>query len=287
MPFYVYAFLGSITSAFFVITAKLTTKHSISNPWLFNFFLFFSIFVFMLPIALFNHAGLPVDWLPIILTAVFYSLFYSTWVFATYLLDITTLSPLFNFRVVFAVLFGMILFGERFSSQQAIYIILIIISGILASLDEKMNIKTFFKWSIFVGLMAVLSLSFRDVFLKYALIKNNYWTVNLWVSGLAFVFISPSIFFLKKEFKKIKMNQISLMGLLGLLESMALLFQNKAFSNNIAITSLIMNIPFSMIFAFAFSTFAPKLLEKHSLKIYIIRFGATAIMIWSAMQLTK
>jgi len=44
--------------------------------------------------------------------------------------------------------------------------------------------------------------------------------------------------------------------------------------------------PFSMIFAFMFSVFAPKLLEKHTLKIYVIRFSSVAVMIWAAIQLT-
>jgi len=44
--------------------------------------------------------------------------------------------------------------------------------------------------------------------------------------------------------------------------------------------------PFSMIFAFMFSIFAPNLLEKHTIKIYVIRFTSVAVMIWAAMQLT-
>ena len=41
-----------------------------------------------------------------------------------------------------------------------------------------------------------------------------------------------------------------------------------------------------MVIAFAFSTFAPQLLEKHTVRIYAIRFTAAAIMIVAAIELS-
>lgn len=287
MPFYIYAWSASIVSAFFVITAKLTTKHSISNPWLFNFILTLVTMVFMVPVALMNHAGIPSDWLPIILTAVFSTLFYATWVYATYLLDITTLSPLFNFRVIFTVIFGAMFLGEQFLPSQTVFVAAIIIAGVFSSMDEKFNVKSFFRRSTVIGISSALFLAIANIFTKFAAMNNDFWTMNLWIGVLKVIFVLPTIPLFYKEIKKININHIFPVGMMGIFETASVILATRAFSVNVAITSMIMNIPFSMIIVFALSFFAPKLLEKHTLKIYAIRFAAAGIMIWSAMQLTK
>ncbi len=62
MPFYIYASIGAIFGGFFVITAKLTSKHSIANPWLFNFLLTVVTLLFTIPPAIYYHAVLPNNW---------------------------------------------------------------------------------------------------------------------------------------------------------------------------------------------------------------------------------
>jgi drug/metabolite transporter (DMT)-like permease len=287
MPYYYYAWLGSIVSAFFVITAKLTAKHSISNPWFFNFILTFVVLAFMVPIALMNQAGMPTDWPPIIMTAIFSTLFYATWVYATYLLDITTLTPLFNFRGVFTVILSAMFLGEKFLPTQTVFIALIILAGVFSSMDEKLSLKSFFRINILIGIAAALFLAVENVFTKFALMKNDYWTMNLWVGILKTIFVLPTIPMFYKEIRKINLSHILPVGMMGILETASILLATRAYAVNVAVTSLIMNIPFSMIIVFALSFFAPKLLEKHTLKIYAIRFSAAAVMIWSAMQLTK
>lgn len=202
MPFYAYAWLGSMVSGIFVVLAKLTSKYSISNPWLFNFFLYISILIFLVPIALINKAGMPTDWLPIILNAVFYTLFYTTWVFATYSMDVTTLIPLYNFRSIFTIFFGVIFFAEHFLPTQFIYIIIIIIAGIFTSMDEKFNIKAFFNKNILIVLASVIFLALENVFVKLALVKNNFWTMNMWVAILAFILLHQQFISFIKNSKK-------------------------------------------------------------------------------------
>ncbi len=91
----------------------------------------------------------------------------------------------------------------------------------------------------------------------------------------------------KKEFRKLDVTHILPVGAMGIFGTISGFAANAAYKTNLGITSLIMNIPISMIFAFLFSVFAPKLLEKHTLKIYAIRFVSTAVMIYAAVQLTK
>ena len=62
---------------------------------------------------------------------------------------------------------------------------------------------------------------------------------------------------------------------------------NRAFAVNVGISSAIMTVPLSMIFAVLFSVFAPKLLEKHTMKVYALRFAAAAIMIFAALRLSS
>lgn len=287
MPFYVYAWIGAIASGLIVITAKLTSKHSISNPWLFNFLLVSVTLLFTLPPALIYKAGWPTNWTPIILAAVFSTLFNIFWIFSTYALDVSTLTPLFNIRGIFAVIIGGLFLGESFSQNQLIYILIILIAGVFVSMDEKFNLRSFFRHSIGIAILAMFFLTLNNSFIKVSLVKNSLWTNNLWIIIISSLFLIPTIPLFQKELKKLNFNHILPVGMMGIFSTITEFTANVAYGVNVGITSLIMNTPFSMILAFLFSIFAPKLLEKHSLKIYAIRFTATAVMIYSAMQLTR
>lgn len=287
MPFYVYAWIGALTSGLFVITAKLTSKHSISNPWFFNCLLVLTTLLFTVPPSLLNHATLPTVWWPVILASVFLTLFNIFWIFSTYALDVSTLTPLFNFRGVFAVLLGFMFLGERFSQNQIVYICIILLAGMFSSMDEKFSLKSFFKRNIFIGILTTLFLAVYNVFVKVSLATSTIWTANLWIAIINCVFLIPTIPLFRKEIKKLNAGHIMPIGLMGLFSTVTDFAANIAYGVNVGVSSLIMNTPFSMILAFIFSIFAPRLLEKHSIKIYAIRFGATAVMIWAAMQLSK
>jgi ABC-type Na+ efflux pump permease subunit len=73
---------------------------------------------------------------------------------------------------------------------------------------------------------------------------------------------------------------MSLAGTTGMLAA------NAAYAGNVGIASTVISLPFSMVIAFALSIFVPKLLEKHTMKIYAIRFSAAAVMIFSALKLS-
>jgi drug/metabolite transporter (DMT)-like permease len=287
MPFYIYAWIATILAGCFVIIAKLTSKRSITNPWLFNFLLTIVTFVITVPIALFNHAGLPNNWLPIILAAFFYTLFNTFYFISNKNLDVSIFMPLFNFRSIFAVILGAVFFKETFSGLSVIFIIIIFIAGIFSSMDEKFSFKSFFKKTIAIGLFTTLILAINNAFTKQALISNSLWTTNLWTSIFNVLFIIPTVSLFKKDLNLLKVNHIFPVSLMGLLYTLSGFASTIGYKGNLAITTMIMNVPVSMILALLFSVFAPKLLEKHTLKIYAIRFSSAAIMIWAAMQLSK
>lgn len=287
MPFYVYAWIGAVVSGLFVITAKLTSKHSISNPWLFNFLLTTVTLLFTLPPTIYYHAEVPSDWLPIILAAIFTTLTTIFYIFSNYALDVSVFMPLFNFRGVFAVLIGVLFFGEKLSTNHLLFVGLILIAGIFSSMDEKFNIRSFFKMTIAIGLLTTFFLTLENTFAKLSLANNSLWTTNLWIAILNFFMLIPTIPLFKKELKTIDVSHILPVGAMGLFLTVSTFAANMAYKTNLGITSLIMNMPVSMVIAFALSIFAPKLLEKHTIKIYAIRFSSTAIMIWAALQLSK
>lgn len=287
MPFYVYAWIASFSAACIVITTKLTSKYSIRNPWLFTFLWTFIIMVFTVPSSLANHAGFPNDWASVIIASIFAMLWNVLYIKGMYLLDVSTLSPLFNFRTLFAVLLGVFFLHENLTPYQVFLFIVIISAGIFASLDEKMNIKSFFKPAILIGLSAMLVLALANTWIKIALVHNDVWTLNLWMSIITQVLVLPTIPLFIKEIKKIRVTHILSVGGMGLFQTITNWSSNIAYGVNVGITSLIMSVPLSMIAAFFLSLFLPELLEKHSLKVYAIRFTAAFIMIIAALQLSK
>ncbi|MEK7633400.1 MAG: hypothetical protein AAB437_00965 [Patescibacteria group bacterium] len=287
MPFYVYAWIATIFGGLFVITAKLTSKHTISNPWLFNFLLSSVTLLFMLPPAIYYHAVIPNNWIMIIMAAIFLTLTNIFYIFSNKSLDVSVFMPLYNFKSIFAVLIGIIFFRENIAVNKLFFVAVIFIAGILISLDEKFSLKSFFKVTIAVGIATVFFNTLFNAFTKTVMLTNSLWTATLWVVILNFIFVIPTIPLFKNEIKKLNFSHIIPVGLMGLFVTVGIFASNKAYQGNLGISSMIMNVPFSMIIAFVFSIFAPKLLEKHTLKIYAIRFAFTAIMIWAAMQLTK
>lgn len=287
MPFYIYAWIGAAVSGLFAITAKLTSKHAISNPWLFNFLLATVSLLFTIPVALINNVTLPNSWGAIIMAGIFATLFNLFYILSNKNLDVSTFAPLFNFRAVFAVLIGVGFFGEKFSLTKLFFVVIIIVAGIFSSLDEKFNLKSFFKRTIAIGLLTTLFLAVLNAFAKVALIDNSLWTANLWISVINFFMLLPTIPLFKNELRKLKPSHILPIGAMGVFGTVIGFAANMAYKTNLSVSSLIMNMPFSLVFAFLFSVFAPKLLEKHTFKIYAIRFVSTAVMIYAGIQLTR
>jgi drug/metabolite transporter (DMT)-like permease len=286
MSFYAFAWIACLASASTIIITKLTSKYSIKNPWFFNFLWAFVILLFTVPLALFNHAGIPKDWPPIIIAGIFAALWNVFYIQSMYKIDVSTLSPLFNFRLVFALVLGSIFFQEHLTTYQFILFLVIFVGGIFASFDERLKLTSFFKPTIGIGLLAMLFLAINNASIKVALVKNDLWTANLWMGVITLLVLTPTIYLFQKEASKLKIGQFLPVLGMGVLQTVTNIAANIAYSKNLTITSLIMAVPLSMIMAFLFSVFAPTILEKHSPKIYAIRFTAAIVMIFAALQLS-
>lgn len=287
MPFYIFAWIGVIAYGFMVVVGKLTSKHAINNPYLFNYSWTLLTLIFTVPIAIYYQVGMPNEWYTIFTAAFFNSLWFIFFALATYRLDVSILSPLYNFRTVFAVILSTMILGEKLNPGQFIYFILIIIGGLFASIDEKFKLKSFFSKAIFIGISGMFFLALNNVFVKIVLLHNKFWDGTLWMLIISQIMMLTTFPFFINDLKKITLKQINPLVLMGLLSVLGNICLNIAYKENVTITSLIAAIPVSMLLAFLFSIFAPKLLEKHSLKVYAFRFTAAAIMIFAALKLSS
>lgn len=286
MPFYVFAWIASVTYGVEVIIGKLTSKHAVKNPWLFNFFWALFVLLFSIPFAVYNHVTVPVEWPSLLVASLFYMLAGIFYVLPLYTLDVSVWAPMFNLRTPLSVLFSAWILGEILTTQQYAYIGIIFVAGVFVTLDERLNIRSFFRWPIALAITQMVILALMGVYINKAITTNGYWVVTLWMgilSQIAYLFTLP---FFAKEMKRVTKSQIGALMLMAVAGLFGTLAANRAYSENVSVSATIIGLPFSMIFAFLFSIFAPKLLEKHSLKVYAIRFTGAAIMFWAAMRLS-
>jgi len=267
------------------VTGKLTSKHSIQNPWLFNFFWALFIVLFTIPIALLSGAGIPKQWTSIIIASVFYATTTTLYVIALYKLDVSIIGSLYNFRTVITVVLGAIFLGEVLSVHQYILIGLIFVFGMFITIDERFTIKSFFKRGTAIALIGISFSALMAIFIKRAVAEAGYWDTTLWMGILSQIWLLPTIFLFKKDILSSKPKQYLVTAATAVAGVVGTLAMNKAYSMNVSISSAIISLPFSLIIAFLFSVFAPELLEKHTLKVYAVRFISAAVMIVAALNL--
>jgi len=133
----------------------------------------------------------------------------------------------------------------------------------------------------------MLFLAINNAFINISLKSNSLWANNLWIAIFNTLFLIPTLPLFSKDLKKLDFTHVLPIGAMGIFSTITEFSANVAYKANIGISSLIMNTPFSMMLALLFSIFAPKLLEKHTYKVYAIRFSAAVVMIYCAMQLTQ
>ena len=286
MSFVAFAWIASILFGLVAIIGKLTSKYAIQNIWLFNFFWnLFSLCITAL-LALLNHVGLPNTWENILFASFFYSLFGLLYIIGLSKLDISVFSPLFNFRTAFGVILGIAILGEKLSFFQLGLVGIISIAGMFVSIEEKFTLKSFFTFGIGIAIASTFFYSISNIFINKSLINNGYWEVNLFVALFTQLFLLTTAPLFIKDLKKLTFNSVSSTFAMSLALALGTIAANKAYAENVSISTTITALPVSMIMAFLFSIFAPQLLEKHTLKVYAIRFTAAAVMIISALKLS-
>lgn len=280
------AWLASFLFGVEGVLGKLTSKHSIKNPWLFNFVWNGVVMLFTIPLAIANHVGLPTEWGNIVIAGLLYALSGVFYTWAIFLLDVSVLSPLFNFRTVFSVLLGVWLLHQLLTTQQYILIGIIFIAGVFVSFDEHFKLRSFFRIPIFIAMIEVVIVAFLGVYTNKALTRNGFWETTLWTQIIGQFILALTWTKFGRDLRKISKIQIGAISLMSVAGSIGMLAATKAYAGNVGIAATIISLPFGMVIAFLFAVFAPTLLEKHTMKTYAVRFIAAGVMLVTALRLS-
>lgn len=286
MNYLFFAWLASIIFGLEVIIGKFTSKHTLANPWLFNFTWSLFIIILILPFALINRVGFPQLTMNLFWVSFYYSFVNVLYIICLQHMDVSAMGPLFNFRSIFSVILGVVMLGELINAWQIILIGIIFTAGILVNIDEKLKLKAFFRPAVLLLMIFMLCLSLMGIYTNRAIAESGFWATTLWSMIFAQIFFLVTIPLFWKDLLKTKMSKYSGLFFMSLASAGGTLAANQAYITNVGITSTILSIPFSMIFAIIISLFKPKLLEHHTAKIYTIRIIAATIMLFAALQLT-
>ena len=229
---------------------------------------------------------IPQSWLFISLAAIALSIGNVAGLAAVRVLDVSVISPLFNIRVVMTVVLSYLFLGERYQLDAVLLMVAIIISGFFATMDEKFSLKSFFSRNILIGLLFMLLLSIQSIFINRAIEQTSYWTAMLWMSIISII-VSTILLYpkCKADIADINPKQYMSVAVLAIIAGIGDLAAYKAFEKNVGLSSVIISLPLSMVIAVIVAKWKPNLLENHPVKVYLVRFIATGIMIWGALQL--
>ena len=281
--------LSFIALAFFAtetVLHKLTAKYVVKNPLTFNFYLTLFEFIFVLPSLFSNQITFPslIDFKYIFLTSLTITIAMILYFFVLYHIDASVIGPLYNFRIFFSILLSTIFLHEILNPTYYLWIGILTIGGFFVTFNEKTKLKSFFQKPVFIFLIYVFGLALMSIFINKGVNISGYWNFTFWYKVISFILVLFTIPFFKKDFK-VSRKQFSTISIISLIGFLGTLFANQAFSINVTIPTAIFSIPGSMIIIFILSRLKPDLLEKHSLKVYTIRFFAASIMIFAAFQL--
>ena len=287
MSYLAFAWIASVLYALEVIASKIISRYSLSNPWLFNFVWSFLIMVFTLPVAIFYGVSWPSNFVDLSLAGVFSALGGLFYILALYGLDVSAISPLFNFRAIISVILGFLLLGEVLNAAQLGLVGLIFLAGVLVTLDERWRLRSFFRPAVGLVFACLISLSLMGIFIQKSVAENGYWTTTAFsvvISQITLLLTLPKFWTALGELAWKNLLALALIAAAGTVGGLA---ANRAYAQNVGVSSVIISLPISMILAFIFSLFWPTLLEKHSLKVYLIRFSAAAVMLAAALGLSQ
>ena len=282
---YVAAWLASIMYGAEAILGKITSKHSVKNPWLFNFFWSLFILAGITIAALYFGAGIPSSWGFVIMASVAYALAGTMYAFSVYTLDASIVAPLYSMRTIMAVVVGSIFFGEILSARQYILIVIIFIFGILVSMDERFSVKSFFNWKIARAIFGMACLLALSLLTKRAVAVVGFWDATLWIALLGQVWLLATIPLFKKDWASTSKKQLGMVGLVSIAGVVGTIAAMAAYAMNVSIATAIISLPLSMIAAIALSFSHPHLVEKHTITVYALRFASAVIMIVAALYL--
>ncbi len=286
MPYLIFAWVASILYASEVIVSKIVSKYSLKNPWLFNFV--WSLIILTLTFPLVLRAGLswPRDWFSLSLASFFYAASGILYILALYRLDVSIISPLFNMRSVMGVILGVLFLNEVLSAEQAVLITVIFIASVLVTLDERLSYKSFFHPAVLIILVGTLCLSLMGIFINRSVAENGYWPTTLFIPLISQLLLLLTLPKFVADLGSFGFKNFLMVVLIAVAGTFGNLAANKALAENVGLTTVIISLPLSMVMVSVLSLVAPRLLEHHTPRVYMVRFAAAAVMVFAAIKLS-
>lgn len=285
MNFTLIIWLSSFAFGLQTIIGKLTSKYSLSNPWLLNFFWTLFNLILTATIAYFFGIKVPISFFPYIVAGFFLAIGNILLTYSIFKLDVTVISPLFALRTAFTAIIGVIFLKESFNTFQYIMILIIFVSGLLIRVDENFSVKKSMH-DLWIGITCMFFLSVSSATIKIASVNGSYWNNVFWINFFTSIFLLLTI---PKFIKDIKSTPIhKYIGALGysLAGGIGRLLMFFGLASNVTVTTAVTSLPISMLMTIPLAYTFPQLLEKHTTKIYIIRLILAAIMIGCSIKLS-
>ena len=286
IPFQIFAWIASIAFGLEVVGTKFLSKYEIKNPWLFNFSYNGLVLLFTIPIALHYGAGVPPHWTFIIWSGILWALGCIFWLLAIYRLDVTTLSPLWlGLRSMFAIILGGLFLGEVISLNQFFLIVLIIFGVSLVTLNEKISWRSMLNSGVGLSILSMFIFTVWAILIKKAIAVSDFWTATIWMLVIGQIFFCFTLPYFISEIKNIEKKQGLFIFFVAVFDLIGVLASNRAYQENLIISSAIVNLPLSAVMAFLISCFTTKSLENHTWLIYLFRFIGIILIVWAAIKL--
>lgn len=287
MSYIVFAWLTSITYGLGSVVGKIATRHHIDNPWFYNIIWYVVTVVCILPFALAGGVGLPQDWYSMWWLSAANAVSGVMFVLAFYAVDLSVLSPLASLRTPVAALIGALFFRESLTFNQQMLIGAIFLAGLFVQADERFSFKALLTRKTLLALTWVGTSVWFNSMIKAASATNGFWEVSLWSNVFGLLLCLPTLPLFWRDAFRTPVKKYSGIVISTILFTAGLLFSVKAIGENVSISMAIISLPLAMVMTMILSLFAPKLLEKHTAKVYAIRLVSAAVMVLAALGLSR
>ncbi|HSX15266.1 MAG TPA: EamA family transporter [Candidatus Saccharimonadales bacterium] len=280
------AWIVSITSGLEPIILKASSKNLIRSPWLFNFLWISSAYPLIVPFAIMHGAHWPVNWMTFVWLGLFHAGFFLLFTAAIYKIDTSTVTPLFALRTVFGVLLSVFVLGEHFTLLKFILIGVIVLASPLTSYDEHRGLKAFRQKYVLLAVLAMASLALAGYFTNRAYAQSGYASTVLWQDTFTFMFLAPSLFFVKWKQESWNARKFLPFVLLALVGFIYVAGTAAAFGQALGLSTVIVSLPISMILVWLIGLKYPNWLEYHPHSVYMVRFSGAFVMVACAIALS-
>lgn len=289
-PYVLFSLIAATGFALSSLVNKFTSKHTISDNWALLVYLALtsSPFILLVPL-LFPVSFPPANAWPFILLYgfVFFvgNIFFTM---AVYRLDASTFAPFFQLQSAFIAILAYLFLSERFPSTQYLFIAIMLVGAILVSLDERMQLKSFFRFAIFLIIGQQLFHAFSNLFAGFALKSINSFTFLFWGDMTALAFTLLLIPFIGRERLRVSFTQIKPLFLSGFFAVAGATSLFTAFQTNVTVAAALslLTSPIVLGLSFLASTFKPDLLEHHTRRVYFVRAIGVALILFGALRIT-